>query len=348
MKTTVKVALSVILILTSCDEPKTVVTNYVHPDGSVTRKIEMRSTKNKFEKSYLQVPFDGTWTIKDSIAIGVRNDTTWIKTAVKTFRNTDEINLAYKNDSGPNRLFAKRADFSKSFKWFHTEYRFSETFDKIVPYGYPVKDFLNSEELEYFYFPDELKQGKENGPDSLKYKIIADSINKKTDRWVVKCLLAGWIEEFSALTSDKGDSSISKKSLKLRENEFAGILTQNEEKFDSLWKNGVLLKEAIGENNAAKYNAEADTAMEHVVKQVLVDFKEYSERIVMPGKLIGTNGFIDSSKVLLWPVKNDYFLTQEYQIWAESKVPNAWAWIVSVVFVLFVLAGVVLRIIKKD
>jgi len=88
--------------------------------------------------------------------------------------------------------------------------------------------------------------------------------------------------------------------------------------------------------------------MEHVVKQVLVDFKEYSLRIVMPGKLIGTNGFIDSSKILLWPVKADYFLTQEYQMWAESKVPNTWAWIVSVVFVLFVLAGVVMRVIKKD
>ncbi len=36
--------------MVSCDEPETVVTNIVHPDGSVTRKIEMRNSKNKFEK----------------------------------------------------------------------------------------------------------------------------------------------------------------------------------------------------------------------------------------------------------------------------------------------------------
>ncbi len=42
----------------------------------------------------------------------------------------------------------------------------------------------------------------------------------------------------------------------------------------------------------------------------------------MPGKLIGTNGFIDSSQVLLWPVKSDYFITEQYEMWAESKIPN--------------------------
>ena len=47
----VKIVVTLILaFIISCDEPQTVVTNYVHPDGSVTRKIEMRSTENNFEK----------------------------------------------------------------------------------------------------------------------------------------------------------------------------------------------------------------------------------------------------------------------------------------------------------
>ena len=55
----------------------------------------------------------------------------------------------------------------------------------------------------------------------------------------------------------------------------------------------------------------------------------------MPGNLTGTNGFIDSSRILLWPVKSDFFLTQKYEMWAESKVPNTWAWVVSGLFVVF-------------
>jgi hypothetical protein len=50
---------------------------------------------------------------------------------------------------------------------------------------------------------------------------------------------------------------------------------------------------------------------------------------------------------LLWPVKSDFFMTEPYEMWAESKTPNTWAWIVSGIFLVFVLTGVIVRIIKK-
>jgi hypothetical protein len=117
----------IFIMVASCDEPETVVTNYVHSDGSITRKIEMRNLENKFELSNIQVPFDSTWTIRDSIEVSKKGDTTWIKRAEKLFRNADEINLSYKNDSSANKAIIRQAEFKKSFKWFNTEYRFSET-----------------------------------------------------------------------------------------------------------------------------------------------------------------------------------------------------------------------------
>jgi hypothetical protein len=67
----------------------------------------------------------------------------------------------------------------------------------------------------------------------------------------------------------------------------------------------------------------------------------------MPGKVTGTNGFIDKTDQLLWPVKSDFFLTENYEMWAESKVINKWAWIVTGVFILFVLTGLLIRIFRK-
>ncbi len=58
------VFLVILTMIFSCDEPETVVTNIVHPDGSVTRKIEMRNIVNKFEPSDFQVPFDSTWILQ--------------------------------------------------------------------------------------------------------------------------------------------------------------------------------------------------------------------------------------------------------------------------------------------
>jgi hypothetical protein len=344
----IKLIISIILmIVASCDEPETVVTNFVHSDGSITRKIEMRNNENSFKKSGLQVPFDSTWTVKDTIEKDKKGDTIWIKRALKEFKNIDELNLAYKSDSGANKEISRKAAFRKSFKWFNTEYRFSEGIDRKLTYGYPLKDYLNSEELLFFYSPEGEKEAKESGPDSLKFKAISHSVKLKTDTWNTKNIVSEWIGEFSKLTAGKTGEDLTYKSLKAREDEFIKMVELNDEKFDSLWKEGIILKKLIGEENAMKYKTEADSAISIVTESYFVNFKEYSVRIVMPGKLIGTNGFIDSSKVLLWPVKSDFFLTEPYEMWAESKTTNAWAWIASGLFLVFVFTGVIIRIIKK-
>jgi hypothetical protein len=348
----IKLVLALILMLiVSCNEPETVVTDYVHPDGSVTRKIEMKSNEANFNKRFkiseIQVPLDSTWTVKDSVDIDKKKDSIWIRTAVKQFKNVGELNQAYKKDSSANKNVRRQAGFSKRFKWFNTEFRFSERIDKQLSYGYPVKDFLNSEELLYFYSPESLKHDKETGPDSLKFRALADSIKHKTDLWSTKNIVSEWIGKFSDLIAGRTGKDMTRESLKARQDEFIQVVESNNAKFDSLWQNGIILKELIGEENAVKFKTEADSALGSVTKCFLVDFKDYSVRIVMPGKLIGTNGFIDSSHILLWPVKSDFFMTEPYEMWAESKTSNTWTWIVSGIFLAFVLTGVIVRIIKK-
>jgi hypothetical protein len=285
--------------------------------------------------------------VKDSVEFNTKGDSVWVRRAEKLFKNVDELNFSYKNDSGPNRIFSRESGFKKSFRWFNTEFRFSERMDKELSFGYPVNKFLNSEELLYFYSPESLKSEKENGIDSLKYKALSDSVKHKTDYWTAKNMVSEWIGEFSKLTKGTANEAMSFQSLKSREDEFVIIFEKDEKQLDSLWKNGILLKEIVGEANALKYKSEADSAITLTTNKLLADFREYSVRIVMPGKLIGTNGFIDSSQILLWPVKADYFMTEPYEMWAESKVPNVWAWIVSGVFLIFVLSGVIVRIIKR-
>jgi hypothetical protein len=343
-----KIAVIMMLaMITSCDEPETVVTDIVHADGSVTRRIEMKNTENKFDIHKIQVPFDSSWIVKDSLEFNKKGDTTWVKRAEKLYASIDEINMSYRADSGDNKTVSRRSEFKKRFRWFNTEYRFAEIIERQFTYGYPVSDFLNKEELAYFYSPKDVINKFEQGPDSLKYKALKDTISSKTDKWTIKSAMAEWIGDFSKLAGSKAGSDISFDALKAREDEFVKISMENTDHFDSLWKNGILLKEFIGESNALKFKTEADSSINLVTKKLFVDFHGYSVRIVMPGKLIGTNGLMDSTKVLLWPVKSEYFLTQPYEMWAESKETNKWAWIVSGIFLLFVFAGIIFRTIKK-
>ena len=336
-----------VVLVTSCEEPETVVTDIVHTDGSVTRIIEMKNFENKFKTSNLLVPFDSTWTIKDSIEIDKDGDTTWVKRAEKLFPDIDGINLLYRNDSGANRRTPRRVEFHKSFRWFSTEYRFAEVVDKTFSYGYPVSDFLNRDELNYFYSPANIRYENENGPDSLKYRAIKDSANIKLDIWNANNLVSEWMGEFEKLTRNENISDSVIRSLRLREKDFVSLMLEDNDQLDSLWENGILLNRFLGRYSAFKYKPEADSAIDIVSERLFKSFHEYTVKIVMPGAVVGTNGFQDSSKILQWPVKSDFFLTEPYVMYADSRIPNKRIRILSAAFLLFVIAGMIFKTIKK-
>jgi len=336
-----------LVMVASCNEPETILTNIVHTDGSVTRRIEMRNTENKFDISAMQVPFDSTWIIKDSLEVGGSVDSVWVKRAEKRFASVEEINKAYQSDSGANKDISRHAEFRKKFRWFNNEYTFLEIIDKKMKFGYPVREYLSQEELKWFYTPDNVNEEKKNGADSLKFRAFNDTVDKKLEKWYLKNIVSEWIGEFTILTGEKVTSEMTQESLKQREDEFVKIVKKNIEHFDSLWQNGTLLREFIGEANALKYKTEADSAANIATERFWVSFKPYTVRAIMPGKLTGTNGFIDSAGFLLWPVNSDFFLTEPYKMEAESKTPNRWAWIVSGLFLLFVVTGIIIKKIGK-
>jgi len=344
-----KLVISIVLVFAaSCNEPETIVTNIVHPDGSVTRRIEMKNTENKFELSDFQVPFDSTWTIRDSLEINTDGDTLWVKRAEKLFASADEINSTYQSDSGANRAIRRHAEFRKRFKWFNTEYRFVEIVDKKMSSGYPVSDFLSDDELKWFYSPASLTDEKKNGPDSLKFRAFNDTIDKKIESWYLKSIVSEWIGEFTGLTGSAAGNGITYEELKQREDEFVALIERNMDDFDSLWTEGTMVREFLGEANALKYKTEADSAVNLAADHFWVSFSDYTLRMIMPGKLTATNGFSDSAGVLLWPVRSDFFLTEPYEMAAESKVTNRLAWIISGLFVVFTGIGIVIRKKRKN
>jgi hypothetical protein len=341
------VAAFVIILAASCNEPETTVTNIVHADGSVTRKVEMRNSSNKFEFSSLQVPVDSSWTITDSVEIGEKGDTVWVRKAEKLFRNIDEINLSYKRDSSYNRKFVRHTEFEKKFRWFSTVYRFSETIDKRMARAYPLRDFLNDEELAWYYSPGYWNGTDILGADSLKFKILADSISDREEQWYMRSLVSEWIHEFDTLLKNRNEDSVLIADLLSGENKMVEIVSGNETYFDSLWSSGFILREFLGDSLGLKYQAEADSAIDLAVNRFMESFKEYNFRISMPGRITGSNGFADSSSVMIWPVRSEFFLAEPYEMWAVSRITHPWAWIVSALFILFVITGIIVKT-KKE
>lgn len=163
----------------------------------------------------------------------------------------------------------------------------------------------------------------------------------------MRSLISDWSSTFSELAGPDSPKALSYDSLHKKEDLMYEIINKDEDDFDNLWEDGIILKEMIGEANAIKYKSEADSAINLSVDRFLMDFSGYELKMKLPGTPVGGNGYLDSTGCQVWKVKSDFFLTEPYEMYAESKVINWWAWIVSGVFVMFVISGMVFRKMKK-
>lgn len=340
-----------LMVLFSCDSNETYVINTVHTDGSISRKVEIRTDKRKnLETDKFKVPIDSTWEMNIRSELNENNDSTWILSAEKDFASVAEINTAYANDSGKNSFLNRSADFSKHFKWFTTVFRFTETIESILTISCPMSDFLSDKELKFTYLPADIQEGLKNGKDSIIVRTMSDSIEDKLEKWMWTCEIRQWIEIFYDLFGDTPGLSISKEEMLLKEQRAMKYLV-NDEGDDT----DDFFKELLGEDFLIAFNTQIDSALS-VLEDVDTPFwstSGYNMEIRMPGKIIASNGYAkslsDSSTIagFYWTVDPVYFLSGNYTMWAESRVNNYTYWIITFIFLLFVVIGFI-RYSRKD
>jgi hypothetical protein len=73
-----------------------------------------------------------------------------------------------------------------------------------------------------------------------------------------------------------------------------------------------------------------------------VESNDYRNEVVMPGVVIATNANKLEGSEARWTIKARQFFLQDYHMWVTSRVKNRWAYIVTVVFGLFLFVGLVL------
>lgn len=338
MKRTTKysVLLFVFLLLASCGGPDVLLTNIVHKDGSVTRKIVMTWDEPDFDLTESRVPVDSTWTIERSFTISEEQDTLYNLTAIKTFASAGEITDNYISYGGSNGGMKRWAEFDKKFRWFTTLYRFSENIGRAIN-GYPPEDFMNKEQLQLFYMPDKLAKDLTEGKDSLIYKPKFDTLETLTDNWLLRSLVRATFIEIDSLLAKYPESGLNSEDLWNNEEKLAALLEDNdiEKAVDSVFGHGVYERSEL-------ILGEVESILEESF-DVAFTAASYLVQTQMPEELTLTNGYIDTDGNIVWAVNGNVFLSEDYSMWAESVETNWWAWVVSGVFLLFVIIGLIRR-----
>lgn len=324
------------LILAACDDPNVLLSNIVHKDGSITRKIVMTWDKPDFDLEGARVPIDTSWLIERSSSVSENMDTIYTLTAEKTFASVQDINDRYIAYGGSNSKMKRWTEFDKKFKWFTTEYRYSENIEKAIN-GYPPEDYMNKEELNLFYMPDKIRNDLKNGEDSLLYREKFDSLDTVEEIWLCRSLVKAAILEVEKLIDDFPESTIT-----------TDLMWENEELFGDIVFSSdldVVIDSVFGKGTMNKNEIMLDSAISCLEDQFAIAFEaaSYLVQTKMHGELTQTNGYIDTDGNIVWTVDGEVFLSKDYSMWAESVETNWWAWILSGIFILFVIVGFVKR-----
>lgn len=339
------------MLAVSCGFEETVVTNIIHEDGSVTRMVSTKFSKREaINIESLGVPVDSTWSLDidwefESTSDSIARDTTWLLKAQKHFKSVEEINLAYRNDIGKNRELQRRVSLTSSFRWFTTVYRYSETVFRTLEIEYPLSNSLTEPELQFAYWPAKVQNSALNSVDSLRFKEISDKAEEKTEEWYYVCLIKQWLHSMNNLIAEIGEVPFTKEDFLLKEERIIQNVIKDLRSTD--FDVHQLFKQEFGEEFMMTYENEIDSAQEIMQNQVesFYDATGYEMQVLMPGKIIATNGYFAETEIdsvsVLWTVDPMLFLAEDYEMWVESRVHNYWLWVVTAIFLSFVTLGLI-------
>ena len=233
----------------------------------------------------------------------------------------------------------------KEFRWFYTDYVFTEKFSSVADYfSVPVTDYMSEEEASYWFAgtPD-LYAGK---PIWRYYELLED-LKEKADRWVFANLhyklLSGIADrydmvveppvskdEFVAQLRDVVKQLASYDPSKL---EYATVRSVISSHFGSDAYSPFINEDVLSD--------EEDEELDNYFGYLFLFY--YDESIVMPGRVIDAGGGIYKDGVVTFTVDAGRFLLKDYEIRVVSRVVNVWAFIVTAALASALFVAVVYR-----
>lgn len=234
----------------------------------------------------------------------------------------------------------------KEFRWFYTDYVFTEKFSSVADYfKVPVTDFMSEEEALYWFSgtPD-LYAGK---PTWRYYELLED-LKEKADRWV----FANIYYYFLSGIADRYDMVVEPPVSKDEFIAQLGDVVKQLASYDTYKLEGSAARSIVSSHFGSDAYSPFFNADEWEKEELYEELDNYfgylflfyyDESIVMPGRVIDAGGGIYKDGVVTFTVDAGRFLLKDYEIRVVSRVVNVWVFIVTAALASVLFVAVVYR-----
>ncbi len=311
------------ILFSACLEVET--TSTVHPDGSIDRTITFDDdSASVYRDHYTMMPLDASW----QKSIQKMEEKKFRLTATRHFQNAEDMSGALRGTYG--KTFQFQFGLERQFRWFFTNYRFTEANLKYVQVEIvPMSDYLSQYEIEGWRIHEVEKKPYGTRGDSLAMMSAGSRFEQWEQRNAFEAIFPVFVEGAKRLNSPllKAPDLI-----KLKDTLYSCSGQYAKKNIDTLpYIFAKFLKNPLV-HKAWRANIQAIT---EVKEKLAIDFGgSYVTNVVMPGLITGSNAQTIEGNKATWRDFKDYAKFFGYTMWVESREVNWWAVILTAAIVL--------------
>ncbi len=317
---------AMILVFPACLEYETTTT--VNTDGSFTRSITVSGDSSAIHGWDFRIPADQGWSVREIVKV---DDRKWTLRADRDFGS--EAEWTAWNDSLTRRVLDCSIVVDRSFRFFTTSYRLTETIASYNPFRrIPLTDYISPSELEAFLRFEVLKESYPSRGDSLALKDAGDRFTEWEKRTRIESLYAALEQGMDpSVRSDTARMDRIKASII----EYClpdSVGTDNLITVVRRWavstrEHAVVRAIDAGSEALRQFAADVD-----FVNTVGSD--TYVSRVRMPGTITSTNGELEGTNGVVWSDYIAYAYIGDFTMIAESSVVNVWAIVLTIALII--------------
>jgi len=235
-----------------------------------------------------------------------------------------------------------KGELKKSFKWFYTDYTYTETYAAITDeFTVAPTVYMTEDEAGYWFagVPDLTKGMKGN-----EAKGMLDGIELKVDKWFVANYMSDLVDFIAKHYDELENAPLSKKEFVEQRDSLAKYAAEQSyeiwegEGFDKKMLNA-FFKTEVYSNLLDKEEMQQEVQTYMLLKYGEFPSNNIDYSLNLPGEIISSSEGVFKYGVAQFRFSIEKLVSRDYTISATSRVKNTWAYVVSILVILLAIGS---------
>ena len=334
--------------IASCDKPNVQLHTTIHEDGWCDREVTYHTVMSKEERDSLWGGDNVAWAqplpecVNTDAFMGSHTDVdgdTVTTTFSHSFRSVEEMCQMTPLNLNGSRIQSK-ATLEKRFRWFYTEYTFTETFISVADtFKIPVSDYADKDVISYWFTGQpNLLQGLSGSEASVRISKMEDQVNKWVNDNLYQSVFEYMVDNYDSIPNPPVTKE---RFVELRDSMYYYIISKYNNSLN--YEGQDCYKEFFHSDAYADFFNDETPLGKGISDKLSTQFNIFGFDVpyvlTMPGTVYNPGTGVIKDGDIYYLLTGERLIPGDYTITATSRVTHIWAYIVIFLIILIAIGS---------